>query len=451
MTPGTQLEAQTPKVNGSCAAAAASAATPGMPNTLAISCGSAATAVVPRGRTVRTNSSTHSLVDSRCMWASTNPGVSAAPATSTDSRASRGPHPATTPSAMASSVSTHSRVAGDSTFPPVMSRSAGSSPRATASTRGLAGRRAMAVDHPTGLRCAIGRGRIGDVASVEIRPMGTGDVSQVVETWLAAAAELRLRLRHPATETTAVDRARIAGRIEHLLGTDPAGSWVAVDHDHRVVGLAQSFVRQSYWVLSLLAVDPRLQTSGVGRALLDRAMAHGAGCRGTIQVSMDPRAVRLYTTAGFELHPSMIAWGTLRPDRPGAPGTVRVGDAGDLDLVDDIDRAVRGAPRSADLRQLVEHDGATLLLDGHQAYAVVKPDRMITMAGRDESSASGILAAALALSPPGHFEMGWLTAPQQWAIRGALAAGLSLHPSGPVMVRGMVGPPTPYLPSGGFG
>ena len=145
--------------------------------------------------------------------------------------------------------------------------------------------------------------------------MGTGDVSQVVETWLAAAAELRLRLRHPATETTAVDRARIAGRIEHLLGTDPAGSWVAVDHDHRVVGLAQSFVRQSYWVLSLLAVDPRLQTSGVGRALLDRAMAHGAGCRGTIQVSMDPRAVRLYTTAGFELHPSMIAWGTLRPDR----------------------------------------------------------------------------------------------------------------------------------------
>ncbi len=78
--PGTQLEAQMPNVNGRPAAAWASAATPRTPNTLAISCGSAATAVVPSGSTARTNSSTQSLVDSRCMWASMKPGVSAAPA-----------------------------------------------------------------------------------------------------------------------------------------------------------------------------------------------------------------------------------------------------------------------------------------------------------------------------------------------------------------------------------
>ena len=70
---GTQLDAHTPNVNGRCAAASTSAATPGMPNTLASSCGSAATAVVPHGRTLRTNSSTQSLVDSRCMWESMNP------------------------------------------------------------------------------------------------------------------------------------------------------------------------------------------------------------------------------------------------------------------------------------------------------------------------------------------------------------------------------------------
>ena len=79
---GTQLEAQIPKVNGRPAAAPARAATPRTPNTFAISCGSAATAVVPCGSTALTNSSTQSLVDSRCIWASMKPGVSAAPDTS---------------------------------------------------------------------------------------------------------------------------------------------------------------------------------------------------------------------------------------------------------------------------------------------------------------------------------------------------------------------------------
>ena len=71
---GTQLDAYTAKVNGSGAAASISARMPGTPSTLASSWGSAATAVVPAGSTVETNSSIHSLVDSRCMWASTKPG-----------------------------------------------------------------------------------------------------------------------------------------------------------------------------------------------------------------------------------------------------------------------------------------------------------------------------------------------------------------------------------------
>ena len=141
---GTQLEAASPKVNGIFSAASATAPTPSSPATLAISCGSHATAVVPHGKAPRTNSSTHNLVDSRCMWASTNPATNAAPPTSTVSLASRLPHPATTPSAIARSVSTHSRVIGERTRPPVMSKSAGSSPRATARARSEAGGRDMA-------------------------------------------------------------------------------------------------------------------------------------------------------------------------------------------------------------------------------------------------------------------------------------------------------------------
>ena len=140
---GTQLDAYTANVSGSGRAASIRARIPGTPRTLASSCGSAATAVVPAGSTVDTNSSIHSLVDSRCMWASTKPGVSAAPSTSIVSRASRSPQPAMTPSASAREVSIHSRVASEKTRPPVMRVSAGSSPRATASARGVAGGRAI--------------------------------------------------------------------------------------------------------------------------------------------------------------------------------------------------------------------------------------------------------------------------------------------------------------------
>ena len=142
---GTQLDAHTPNVNGRCAAASTSAATPGMPKTLAISCGSAATAVVPHGSTLRTNSSTQSFVDSRCMWESTNPGVSAAPPTSTTSRSRHvGPSPRRRRRRSRGRCRATRRVVGTKTRPPVSSRSAGSSPRAAARARVDAAGRVMA-------------------------------------------------------------------------------------------------------------------------------------------------------------------------------------------------------------------------------------------------------------------------------------------------------------------
>jgi GNAT superfamily N-acetyltransferase len=280
--------------------------------------------------------------------------------------------------------------------------------------------------------------------------MAPADVAGAVEVWLQAVADLTARHPAPGGAPGRPDRPRLTARLDHLLSTDPAGSWVA-ERRGRVVGLAQSFVRDRLWVLSLLGVDPRTQDKGVGRALLERALGHGAGCPGTIQASVDPRAVRLYATSGFDPHPSMTAFGPPTR-RPAAPDGVRVGGTADLDVAASIDRAVRGAGRAVDLRHLVEGDGATLLLEGERAYAVVLPDRVVTLAGRDEGSAAAVLAAALARAPAGRpFEVGWLTAAQRWAFGPLVEAGLALHPRGPVMVRGMDRPPSPALPSGGFG
>lgn len=285
---------------------------------------------------------------------------------------------------------------------------------------------------------------------VRVRPMAAADVEPSVAVWLAAIDGAPAPTSPGTPGPADAARQRIAARVHHFLLTDPRGSWVATDTDDRVIGLAQSFVRESYVVLSLLGVVPSAQSAGAGGALLERSLAHGAGLRGTIQASLDPRAVRLCARAGFELHPSMGARGIAAATA--APPGVRAGGVSDLGLAADIDRAVRGAARTADLRHLIEHDGAVLLLHEDRAYAIVKPDRVITLAGRDEASASRVLAGALAQAEPdGVFEVGWLTSAQQWAVPLVLAAGLSLHPRGPVMVRGMAGPPRPCIPSGGFG
>src|SRR5229473_7656914 len=130
---GTQEDAMTYTSRGRSVQQSRSQWMPSVPSTLAISCGSATTAVVPCASTARANSSTISLEDSMCMWASIKPGTRKAPETSRRSRPpSYRPSPTTWPSLMATSTSSHSLVNTESTLPPASTRSAGSSPRATA-------------------------------------------------------------------------------------------------------------------------------------------------------------------------------------------------------------------------------------------------------------------------------------------------------------------------------
>jgi hypothetical protein len=121
-------------------------------------------------------------------------------------------------------------------------------------------------------------------------------------------------------------------------------------------------------------------------------------------------------------------------------------------VVTAVDRAVRGSARTVDVELMLSEEGNRLLLHEDQAYAVAKDDRLVTLGALNEESASLVLRAMLAEAPPGEtVEINWLTAPQQWAIKVLISAGVELQPYGPVMVRGMPGPPNPYIPSGGYG
>src|SRR5881394_2603417 len=85
-------------------------------------------------------------------------------------------------------------------------------------------------------------------------------------------SDLDVRLGEPPHELTAEIRRRSLARVGHLQRTDPDGA-LAAEVDGQLVGLALALVREGMWFLSLLVVRPSFQGNGLGRELLDAALA----------------------------------------------------------------------------------------------------------------------------------------------------------------------------------
>jgi GNAT superfamily N-acetyltransferase len=285
-------------------------------------------------------------------------------------------------------------------------------------------------------------------ADVRIRPMEPADVAAAD---LVAYDALYTALPH-AGESSEQRARRGQSRIAHLLGTDPAGAWVAEGERGRVVGLALALVREGLWGLSLFAVEPALQGNGVGRRLLDAALAHAEGARGAmILSSTDPKAMRRYARAGFALRPLVAAAGMVDRERlPARHPGVHEATGDDLELTERPSRLVRGATHAPDIPNQLAN-GCDLLVLGERGFVVHRAGTVRLLAARDEEAGQALLWAALAASKPGAtVQVDFISAGQDWAVEVLLDAGLALSPDGPLFVRGEVGPLRPYLPSGAF-
>ena len=229
-------------------------------------------------------------------------------------------------------------------------------------------------------------------AGLVVRPMRPEDVEVAEQISAEAFLQVDLATRRatdPEPERRPAARSqRWIDRTTRLLATDGPGCWVA-DLDGRTVGMATSLRRETLWALATFAVLPGAQ-GGVGRPLLEAALQHSVGClRGMLASSSDPRAVRRYQAAGFDLHPQMVLSG--RPDTSAAPtlGAVREARSSDRELMDSVDRRCRGAGRGSDHDLLAEMAPA-LVLESRSASGYVYADdgRVAALAATDRRTAA---------------------------------------------------------------
>ncbi|MFF2656729.1 GNAT family N-acetyltransferase [Kitasatospora sp. NPDC058032] len=286
-----------------------------------------------------------------------------------------------------------------------------------------------------------------------LRPVQDTAADAEVVQYVARAAFASLPDAPPATEPPRPAVYQLA-RTRHLARTDPQGCWLA-ELDGEPVGAVLSLRREGVWVLALLVVLPRVQGKGVGRLLLERALAYGRGClRGMLCASPSPAAVRRYRLAGFTLYPAMRLTG--RVDRSGLvdPGDIPVhpGNATHRHLLDSVDRRLRGSAHGPDHELLLAHSEELLIADAlaGSGYCYRDGGEVKLLAATSKRIATRLLREALARVPEGAEALvEALTAEQEWALDVGLEVGLTVETRGFVGLRGMR-PPTPYVPNGGL-
>ena len=278
----------------------------------------------------------------------------------------------------------------------------------------------------------------------DLRPMRDSDVPAVHELAIAAFRDLGRRLHEPPEPPP--NRASAHRRVRHLRDTDPGGCWVTEDA-RGLTGAGIALLREGLWGLSLLVVRPDQQSTGIGRALLARALEYGSGAEAGS--SSPPRPPCPACLRARRLRPAAHALrdGHAARRHRGVPGAaLRAGRP--------RARRRRGSPRP---RRRARLDLDALAAAGYELLTYPGPrlcrawGAVKLLAALDDDAAAALLRTVLARTPAGKkADVDWLGADQQWAVDVVVAARLELRPGGAVCVRGEVGAMRPYLPGGAF-
>jgi len=289
-----------------------------------------------------------------------------------------------------------------------------------------------------------------------IRKVRPDDLEEVWRVHVAASNDLTVRRGRPAARPA---DAPVASDARAGLASDPDGYFCAAE-EGRIRGMVSALVRGRVWFLSMFFVLPGDQGRGLGRALLERALAYGEARGVEVRctwATLDPRAQARYVMAGMAPR-----WPIYRLDGDAAAVarlTTRVGlDPREQDLPCDPGAAekltaeVFGHGRASDLAHWRGDGGAAVAVGrGGElvAFAYRRGQRIGPAAGRDEAA---LLKAVAAAAAAGAREGGSVTMRVPGACASLLEAlvgsGFRLGDPTLFMASRLFGRPELYLPSG---
>ena len=157
------------------------------------------------------------------------------------------------------------------------------------------------------------------------------------------------------------------GLLSHVFA-HPQFFCVVAEQDGRVVGSNCLDERSIIAGIGPITVDPEIQNSGVGRALmmavLERVGDQGkAGVR-LVQAAFHNRSLSLYTKLGFDAREPLSCLQGPGPRKPMDGCRVRAAEASDLHACNRVCRAVHGHDRSGEVADAIR-EGSAVVVERH--------------------------------------------------------------------------------------
>ena len=158
-----------------------------------------------------------------------------------------------------------------------------------------------------------------------------------------------------------------------VLALAPGGCWV-YEEDGRVVGTvtAISYGRKLAWI-GMMLVDPGYRRRGIGRSLMEHALAYleGAGVE-IIKLDATDMGYPLYRGLGFQDECLIERWSGIAASVPCESATQDLGLLRDAGEVSALDREAFGVSRTAVLR-LLQRGCAQECLRTPEGYVMARP------------------------------------------------------------------------------
>jgi GNAT superfamily N-acetyltransferase len=294
------------------------------------------------------------------------------------------------------------------------------------------------------------------VSEPNIRKVRPDELEEVWRVHVASSNDGMVRRGQPVARPA---DAPVASDARAGMASDPDGYFCAVE-DGRIRGMVSALVRGRIWYLSMFFVLPGEQGRGLGRALMEPALAYGetrgADVRCTL-ATLDPRAQARYVMAGMaprwpvyrldgdaaavarlNVRAGLDSWERQRPCDPGA--------------AEKLTAEVFGHDRADDLAHFRSDGAAAVAIErGGElaAFAYRRGERIGPAAGRDERSFLQVVAAATAAGADGGRSV-TMRVPGACAslLEALVGSGFRLGAPTLFMASRLFGHPERYLPSG---